>query len=428
MEQARTVAFEEESLPLFRFDPVVLQEVQSAIPAELLLLRLRLRFGVPGRVQAGQRFRVVVDLVDEMGQPAPESLGLELPEGLDLHVACREESSHLELKIEENRAPASSTQRSKWVYHALLAPPRGSSLPPSGVHATLTIRMKQTWQEPSEVRGYRHLLQAFCVGSAWLNEHALVLPLQVALHVTSTSGGADKVVTSTACTRLFRAVEGGNDSSLIVIEENYGDAMGSHVWDASVLLSFLVRQAGTAALVTSHQNTLAVLELGSGCGLLATVLAKRQSPHTAAIFTEKAESTARLQANLDRNASPASALVLPLEWGAPLPCALRDARVRVVFAADVLYNWAAHEAFLATLDALVRAEDPSTGFHVFLAHKRRGKASAANLNALATGAFEAAAQCEASSGDSPCRWLRWHVQKLSSLGRVELFRLTAITR
>lgn len=282
----------------------------------------------------------------------------------------------------------------------------------------------------------RLLLQTFCVGSAWLNERVLVLPLQVQLQVTNARDSSASSLTSTFCQRLFRSTPSKvsatgrptDEGGLLIVEEHYGDAMGAHVWDASILLSWAMLHASTRAPTSPGQadpadSNQTMLELGSGCGLFAAVLARFQCSHqhVKAVFTEKPECTGRLQKNLDRNGSPPSASVLALEWGTPLPSPLRGANVRVVFAADVLYNWAAHEVFLDTLDQLAESD---AKLEVLVAHKRRGKASAERLDALASDTFDPAAHCVISSDKAGCRWTQWRVDKLASLGRVDLFQLS----
>ncbi|KAE9333596.1 hypothetical protein PF008_g14372 [Phytophthora fragariae] len=436
--------------PLFSFDRDELQRLQEALPKDLQLLWLRLRFGLPVRVVLGQRFRVVVDLVDEMGQAFPKHLTP--PEGVDISLVSQSSGvinnqeissgdvSEIILKIE--KSATERRQEAKWVFWASLHSAQGTRVSPIDIRVGLRIQMKQTLPIGGDSYHYRRLLQTFCVGSAWLDEHVLVLPLQVELQVLNTSDSNDSSLsTSTVCQRLFRFLPSKNSTTeastderdLLTVEEHYGDAMGAHVWDASILLSWAVLQAGARASTSPEQDNLmgkanmkqTILELGSGCGLFAAVLARVKPSHQLqTIFTEKSECTHRLQTNLDRNGSPPSASVLALEWGAPLPSLLRDANVRVVFAADVLYNWAAHEVFLATLDGLVQEQQANTKLHVFVAHKRRGKASAEKLDALALGTFDPASMCGTSAPNFTCRWTQWRVDKLSSLGRVDLLKLS----
>lgn len=425
------------ALPLFRFDTDELHKLQDALPADLQFLRLRLRFGLPVRVQVGQRFRVVVDLVDEMGQPTPEHPTL--PGAVDFSTTCQRSATvdsnksksipldddQLVLKLEEK--VNTNQRRTKWVYWASL---HGSAAS-KDVNVSLRIQMEQTYCDSSSSGAYRRLLQTFCTGSAWLSDRVLVLSLQVQLQVESTSEVSHPVASSTTCQRLFRTTSttAEDDSSSLIIEENYGDAMGSHIWDASIMLSFAVLQTGITAsnqeiTMDTTEMKQSLLELGSGCGLFATVLATYlpRSAKLTAIFTEKSECTERLQTNLDRNGSSSYASVVSLDWGATLPSGLGSAGVRVVFAADVLYNWAAHEALLVTLDTL--EQHSPTRIEVFLAHKRRGKASAAKLDALASGTFHSSTHCGIATDPSACRWIHWHVKKLASVGRVDFFRLS----
>ncbi|GMF25220.1 unnamed protein product [Phytophthora fragariaefolia] len=441
--------------PLFSFDNDELSRLQLGLPADLQLLRLRLRFGLPVHVRIGQRFRVVVDVVDEMGQPMPRSVSL--PNGIDLTLANHsfsttdnekdnsEDIEKIVLNIEEVLTPKNvRLPQNKWVFWASLrysGPSNGLLSISSGVHVNLRVQVKQIPElsvDSNTDNSPRQLLRTFCVGSAWVSERVLILPLQVSLQVGYESESVEENITSTACQRLFRTIPWINSTrdkvirerGVLVVDEHYGDAMGAHVWDASILLSWALLRAGIRALSPVCNNstnkvgtTQAILELGSGCGLFAAVLATLQPPlpQVKTIFTEKVENTDRLQKNLDQNGSQPSASVIALKWGKALPKALQEANVCVVFAADVLYNWAAHEDFLATLDYLVQSQGSNTKVHVFLAHKRRGQASVEKLDALASNTFDRAARC--SGGKTNCRWIRWHIKKIASLARVDLFEL-----
>ncbi|OWZ21346.1 Nicotinamide N-methyltransferase [Phytophthora megakarya] len=432
-----------EFLP-FQFDADKLQKLQEALPSDLQFLRLRLRFGFPVEVEIGQKFRIVVDLVDEMGQPVPEEFAP--PNGINIFVisqistCCNSPTEdQLVLKIEDKLTTEKMKhRRTKWVFLASFRSSisQVSSRASETFRVTLSIQMQKDHAKGDHSDDCRQLLQNFCAGSDWVSEKVLVLPLQVDVHVTRASLNKQNVrkPTSTSCQRVFCVSRGMNtmENRILVIEENYGDAMGSHVWDASILLSFVVLQAGIVAPnypekgTSSKSKMQSMLELGSGCGLFATVLVNLLPSCTkmTTIFTEKSECTERLRVNLERNCSPQSAIVLPLEWGMTLPDLFSTAVVSVVFAADVLYNWAAHEAFLATLDALVHNQKSSTNLQVFVAHKRRGKASASNLRDLASGAFDFETQCGVRKGSFSCRWTHWRTQKLVSFGPVDLFKLT----
>ncbi|RLN92466.1 hypothetical protein BBJ28_00002901 [Nothophytophthora sp. Chile5] len=399
--------------PPLGFDSDKLLALQQAIPTELQLLRLRLRFGLPKRVHLDQKFRVVVDLVDEMGQPSP--IGLPPSDSLSLSV-----DAQLILKVEEESSSARKQQRhTKWTFMASLHQPTDAVAIPSDVSLIIQIQQSPPLPGDSSVAGaFRRPFQRFCRGSTWLNDQVLVLPLQVALQVVAAEAPFE---TSTVCQRVFcaslpRTSAGGEKPRLLVIEEHYGDAMGAHVWDASILLSFVLLEAGIASSESLNQHQ-TVVELGSGCGLFASVLTtfcSSQAEFTA-IFTEKPECTARLQHNLQSM----DAMVLPLEWGEPLPAILSSADVTVVFAADVLYNWAAHEALLTTLDGFTASH-----MQLLLAHKRRGHSSAAKMDALAAGAYDPATQCGVKTDTNECRWSHWHVEKLAALGRIDLFRVS----
>ncbi|RLN93378.1 hypothetical protein BBJ28_00015882 [Nothophytophthora sp. Chile5] len=405
--------------PPFGFDSDKLLALQQAIPTELQLLRLRLRFGLPKRVHVDQKFRVVVDLVDEMGQPS--SIGLPPTDSLSLSV-----DAQLLLKVAEEPSSIRKQQRrTKWTFMVSLHQPTDGVAVPSDVRLMIQIQQSAPLPGDSSVAGaLRRSFQRFCRRSTWLSDQVLVLPLQVALQVVAAEA---PIETSTICQRVFcvsppRTSAEGEKPRLLVIEEHYGDAMGAHVWDASILLSFVLLEAGVTSSesLNQHLQHQTVVELGSGCGLFASVLTTFRSSQQlqaelTAIFTEKPECTARLQHNLQSM----DALVLPLEWGEPLPAILSSADVTVVFAADVLYNWAAHEALLTTLDGFTASH-----MQLLLAHKRRGQSAATKMDALAAGAYDPTTQCGVTTDTNECRWSRWHVEKLAALGPIDLFHVS----
>jgi predicted nicotinamide N-methyase len=305
---------------------------------------------------------------------------------------------------------------------------------------------------------FHSLLQQFCVHSAWVNDGStLILPVQsnsmqlsLAPLVTpkkpSHQGAAPILSSNTKCARLFSVPLPGAPESetraLIAIHEDYGETMGSHIWDAPILLSFALLHA--AASQVAEDNAASrhgrMLELGAGCGLFATVYALRYCSRTM-LLTERDESLALLTSNLRHNCSSVSSqslsVVVPLTWGEPLGSALcpdEIAHVDTVFAFDVLYHWASHEALLTTIEAIRQASRGLSS--VIIAHKHRGKMTSTALESVlqrghdsdCSSSFKStAASTMASSNngsENGCQWAKWGVTRLATLGSVDLLQLT----
>lgn len=200
--------------------------------------------------------------------------------------------------------------------------------------------------------------------------------------------------------------------------------MGSHLWDASILLSFGLIHAGARSLAERTK----MLELGAGCGLFACVFAAvfsdPEQEAASMLLTERSDSLPLLKANVEENVGKTVQYQLaPLVWGEPLDSLYNDeksvnASADLVFAADVLYNWAAHRELLSSMDAL-----SSDQAMVVLAHKHRSKATSSVLEQVLTGQHQE--HCTSNNGsEKACPWTDWQVTRLATLASVDLLRLT----
>jgi predicted nicotinamide N-methyase len=121
------------------------------------------------------------------------------------------------------------------------------------------------------------------------------------------------------------------DGCSVIVKEDYGDALGSHVYDSSiVLLNYLHSNPKFCLASTSPKKS--VLELGAGCGLVGLWLSKWMSNketlqhnfvHCEVYLTDKQCQLPLLQHNVGLNfgASGASSSnlallpeVIPLDW------------------------------------------------------------------------------------------------------------------
>jgi predicted nicotinamide N-methyase len=430
------------------FDPDTLASLDSRMPSTLELWRLRLRFGLPTRVAPGELFRVAIDLVDEMGQPPPPSELGRL--GRSIHPPLiqllQDEDGDLAGRVALRLMQVPSKALTKWVFEASIEFDEAMATAAAVVACRLLIALNPVSDVFIAKSAFHQDFQGFCAHSVWLADNALVLPLQsdrIQVGLTPERLSCQHPATTT-CRRLFSVPSPpGADASeqsrqMIAITENYGDAMGAHIWDASILLSFALVDAAP------HLNTLreptAMAELGAGCGLFACVFrALFATAASAIVLTERAESARLLQSNVEQNEDACVCggpliQVVPLVWGHfPLPPALatraastssRGHGIGVVFAADVLYYWDTHVALLSTLAALSTRD---AEFQVIIAHKHRGAATTRALEGVLArcgrheGGNGATTDQDGHEADA---WNNWYVDRLARLGKVDLLRLT----
>jgi predicted nicotinamide N-methyase len=109
----------------------------------------------------------------------------------------------------------------------------------------------------------------------------------------------------------------------ILIEEDYGKTLGSHIYDSSVsIIRYLLRQKvsdGSTALEGSESCTAdesrhsVALELGAGCGLVSIWLSKESSFHRV-IATDMACQLPLMTRNIARNGAQDRCSVRELDW------------------------------------------------------------------------------------------------------------------
>lgn len=454
----------------FQFDRVRLTSLEQQVPPKLQLLRLRLRFGLPRVLRIDQRFRISLELVDEMGQPAAES---DLMGDLALQISHETNSVDVELKVRELASSCSRREGCRWSFDAefslkTVAPSNQSQdeiaakhqsldAPKEAMNVTFLLQIglkassKRTLADRTE---FHEAFQQFCIHSEWIDAQTLVLPVQTQrirlLPLASLPSGdfeeLELARSSSLCSRVFSIIRPlqARKARVITVGENYGDTMGSHIWDASILLSFALCAA--SHLPPDHKSH-TMLELGAGCGLFAAVYAALceedlDGAGATMVLTERSESLALLEANVKLNAvsgntaevagdrvrrwAPAIQF-LPLMWGDPIgKNALPRDGVDTIFAADVLYNWSSHEPLLRTIDAILQHQTPGTGCatSAVIAHKHRGSkaaASSAFLEQLLQGSSE---NCCDQKPLGECQWTNWHVSRAAKLGKVDILLLT----
>ncbi|KAF0723183.1 hypothetical protein Ae201684P_022020 [Aphanomyces euteiches] len=199
----------------------------------------------------------------------------------------------------------------------------------------------------------------------------------------------------------------------IVIEERYGDAMASHVWDAAVCLcDFLQSQR------LLRESPATVVEVAAGCGLPGIATALRLPSTSTVVLTEKPSNLDHLQRNVDFNSSKfppsTSILVRALMWGNLEHVASLPSPIDVIILSDVLYNWTAHPDLLTTLDAMASAST-----RVFLAHKHRSRETTAALQAIAQNH-----PCPTCPPFAACLWVStWQLKLLATYGLTHIFEL-----
>lgn len=177
----------------------------------------------------------------------------------------------------------------------------------------------------------------------------------------------------------YTFANGAAEQQLVLQQRRYhAEGFASTVWDSAIVLAKLLERRGSF-------NGVAV-ELGSGCGLVSTVLALLGAR---VVATDLEPNLALLQLNLTANTrdAPGTASTAPLAWGrAPAEHVLAElgGSVDLVVATDIMYIHEAVPDLVATLAVLTGA-----GTTVLLAHGRNRPAEAAFLEAAAQAGLSA---------------------------------------
>ncbi|KAF1316548.1 Nicotinamide n-methyltransferase, partial [Globisporangium splendens] len=451
--------------PRFQFDHGKLAILAKQVPPQLQLLRLRLRNSRVHPLELAIAYEIVDPATGKQTQKGDQPA--------------------LALRLRDAGAPKMNREKCcKWTFDAefvlqqpeqqqndddTVAQQQHESAAPAVVFVRLCVKLRQTNSSTMASRPphdtFHALLQQFCVHSAWVNDGTtLILPIQSnSMQLSLAPPATDKKMSpqeaapifgsnTNKCARLFsispsEVPEG--EAQVIAIHEDYGETMGSHIWDASILLSFAFLHATASQFAQEDDREAArhggMLELGAGCGLFAAVYAlrcfkNRCEKTTTMVLTERTESLALLTSNLHHNCSSSSqrsSVVMPLTWGEPLGstlCPDEIARVDTIFASDVLYHWASHEALLTTIEAILQASRGLSS--VIIAHKHCGKATSTALESVLQRGHDSdcsssfkpkAASPMASSNngsENGCQWANWDVARLATLGSVDLLQLT----
>ncbi|GAB9473196.1 Nicotinamide n-methyltransferase [Globisporangium polare] len=452
----------------FQFDPLRLARLEQQVPSCLQLLRLRLRFGLPRTLRIGQRFRVSLELVDEMGQSVANVPASDLEVKISYESSSRASGPGVELNTRE--LFGTSRESCRWTFDAEFSLKAATSNQsqddadhggneavnePMDVAIMLQVDLKA--RALAGKTEFHDVFQQFCCHSVWIDAQTLVLPVQTPsirlLPRSSQSLEGTAQVPKPAvslCSRVFSiSCPLQAQRKAVTIQENYGDTMGSHIWDASILLAFALTTTSQFPLSGDRNHTM--LELGAGCGLFAAVYAalcgeELEYARRTMVLTERRESLTLLEANMLLNSESLSTVdkvqrapvirFLPLVWGDPIDKkSLPVGGVDTIFAADVLYNWSAHEPLLRTIDAILQHKQQqakANASSVVIAHKHRGSkaASSASLEQLIHDSCESScepksiAKCP-SSGE--CQWTHWHVSRAARLGKVDILLLARKT-
>ncbi|PFH58759.1 hypothetical protein XA68_13279 [Ophiocordyceps unilateralis] len=226
--------------------------------------------------------------------------------------------------------------------------------------------------------------------------HGLVMPVWVAL-----SGCGDGP--SDFCTRRLR-LGGASMSGCLELEEELGDSIARHIWDASPVALAAVAGASSEPCVRALSSLLegpepiSVLELGCGVGILGAGLCALRRRSAASACTvlmtdlDEAEDRARANMGLLRAARPDSSdslLYESLDWDegrrgrfGPL---VRSRRWDLVMLSDCTYNTDTLPALVGTLSALHQHNATGRRFtsRTWVATKQRHESERAVLGLLA---------------------------------------------
>ncbi|KFX94277.1 hypothetical protein O988_06396 [Pseudogymnoascus sp. VKM F-3808] len=152
-------------------------------------------------------------------------------------------------------------------------------------------------------------------------------------------------------------LDGGTTMS---IDEDTGESIARHIWDAGVILSALLEElsqpsntppAGLQLLgnLIKDAPSPSVLELGTGCGIVAITFAL-SVPASRVIATDLEDAAEVASDNLEQadNAS-----YLNLDWSEPLPSRVASENFDLVLVADCTYNPDVVPYLVSTLAKLI---------------------------------------------------------------------------
>ncbi|ETV87466.1 hypothetical protein H257_01030 [Aphanomyces astaci] len=381
------------------------------------LYRLRFRFSPPPFIShAESRVKLHVEVINECGQGISAITAhpnTPLVQGWVIGVRPCDPVTFVPMSIAESAVVMAPHQRHATIYVSL---PKSCS--PLRFHAQLHSNNATSAHATMSLQSFT------CGASMGTHGHVLVLPVWSNTIVRTHPSSNDTSASVATCLRRF-SIQRPTDQvpSLVTVEERYGDAMASHVWDAGICLSYFLQTYHLPQL----SQPLHAMEIASGSGLLGLVLATLLPPHSTLVLTDKPSNLDLLGYNVRQHQStrpspPCSVAVCSLEWGnaVHLEALLAPHNPpHLLLLADVLYNWAAHPQLWATVAAIAT---PLTT--IFLAHKDRAATSTAALRHLHV--HGTCPSCSLfSTIPSTCGWQQglWKLELRASFGSTDIFQL-----
>lgn len=160
-------------------------------------------------------------------------------------------------------------------------------------------------------------------------------------------------------------------SHKILIKEDRGLTMGSHLWDSAIVI---FHHFNDIMASSSHANTSQVgVELGAGCGLTAVQMAKC-GMFSHIYCTDIARQIPLIEENIFYNGVCSLVTAHELDWCEKnsldrFQGILSDQNIDTIFAADVLYQPEIFHCLLSVIDTLAQPEHTA----IFIAQKIRGE-------------------------------------------------------
>ncbi|KAF3357767.1 hypothetical protein VdG1_03104 [Verticillium dahliae VDG1] len=222
----------------------------------------------------------------------------------------------------------------------------------------------------------------------------------------------------------FRRLRIGSEESpsFVQVEEDIGESIARHIWDAGVVATSILLENGTSSVnsetlpkltqVLASDGPLHIMELGCGVGILglgiAALLSGSHRQSSQLLLTDLPEAEDRTQANIDCLAStlPSEAQTIPsfesLDWEdgrkGKFGPRVQENFWHLIVLSDCTYNVDMLPALVGTLTALhdanknhVPAGEAATT-HVLLATKPRHRSEKALFDLMSKGGWVVAEQ------------------------------------
>ncbi|KAI9877496.1 MAG: hypothetical protein M1830_003757 [Pleopsidium flavum] len=156
------------------------------------------------------------------------------------------------------------------------------------------------------------------------------------------------------------------NKNVLVIWEESVESIARHIWDAGLALlahlnhTITPQQASTGAigqlLAQAAQRKLAVLELGSGTGIVGIGFAQ-MLPNCEVLLTDLKEAEDIIARNSDAStpSMSSSTSFCVLDWEEVVPKSITDRHFDLIFVSDCTYNSDSIPALVRTLSALAKS-------------------------------------------------------------------------